>query len=181
MCLIVAFSGFSALSAEVVWTRLLSLLFGTTTYTFAIILAVFLTGIGIGSTVAAKIAERASRPFQCLALSQLALVLSIPHGMLGNAVIPRTWDDFQHLYETEGQNTAVAVQIYKGRPERYLCVSGKVVASTLTRDRRLQLMLGHLPALLHPQPKDTLTVGLGTGTTAGSFVLYPDIEQINVC
>jgi spermidine synthase len=45
----VALSGMTALAAEVVWTRLLSLLLGATVYTFSLILAVFLIGIGIGS------------------------------------------------------------------------------------------------------------------------------------
>src|SRR5262245_17786092 len=38
----IALSGMCALGAEVVWTRLLSLLFGASVYTFSIILAVFL-------------------------------------------------------------------------------------------------------------------------------------------
>ena len=49
--LAIALSGLSALGAEVVWTRLLSLLLGGTVYTFSIILAVFLVGLGIGSSV----------------------------------------------------------------------------------------------------------------------------------
>ena len=48
----------SALGAEVVWTRVLSLLFGATAYTFSLILAVFLVGLGIGSTVGAELARR---------------------------------------------------------------------------------------------------------------------------
>ena len=35
-------SGMTALSAQVLWTRLLSLLFGATVYTFSLILGVFL-------------------------------------------------------------------------------------------------------------------------------------------
>ena len=42
----ICISGLSALGAEVVWTRLLSLLLGPTVYTFSIILAVFLAGFG---------------------------------------------------------------------------------------------------------------------------------------
>jgi spermidine synthase len=49
----IALSGATALGAEVVWTRLLGLLLGATVYTFSIILAVFLVGIGIGSAAAA--------------------------------------------------------------------------------------------------------------------------------
>jgi hypothetical protein len=40
----IALSGFCALAGEVVWTRLLSLMFGATTYAFSIILGVFLFG-----------------------------------------------------------------------------------------------------------------------------------------
>ena len=46
----IGFSGLTALGAEVVWTRLLSLLLGATVYTFSIILAVFLTGLWAGSS-----------------------------------------------------------------------------------------------------------------------------------
>ena len=46
---------------------------------------------------------------------------------------------------------------------------------------RLQRMLGHLPALLHPKPRSVLVVGCGAGVTAGSFVLHPDVERIVIC
>ena len=42
----IALSGFTALGAEVVWTRLLSLHVGATTYTFSLSLAVLLLGLG---------------------------------------------------------------------------------------------------------------------------------------
>jgi spermidine synthase len=53
--LAIALSGAAALGAEVVWTRLLSLTLGATTYTFSMILGVFLTGLGIGSAAGAAI------------------------------------------------------------------------------------------------------------------------------
>ncbi len=58
--LAIALSGMSALGAEVVWTRLLSLILGGTVYTFSLILAVFLLGLGIGSSVGAFLARRAA-------------------------------------------------------------------------------------------------------------------------
>ena len=48
----------TALAAEVIWTRLLSLLFGATVYTFSLILAVFLFGLGIGSSIGSAIGAR---------------------------------------------------------------------------------------------------------------------------
>ena len=49
MLVAIGISGFCALAAEVVWARVLSLLLGATVYTFSIILAVFLTGLGSGA------------------------------------------------------------------------------------------------------------------------------------
>jgi spermidine synthase len=45
----IALSGACALGAEVVWTRLMAMLLGSTVYVFSIILAVFLIGIALGS------------------------------------------------------------------------------------------------------------------------------------
>ena len=69
----IGLSGMTALSAEVIWTRLLSLHFGATVYTFALILAVFLTGLGLGSTVGATLAGSVGSPRRALGWCQLLL------------------------------------------------------------------------------------------------------------
>src|SRR5207237_5720026 len=69
----IALSGMTALGAEVVWTRLLSLHFGATVYTFSLILAVFLAGLGIGSTTGASIARTSGNPRRALGWCQLLL------------------------------------------------------------------------------------------------------------
>jgi len=58
----IAISGATALAAEVIWTRILSLLYGGTVYTFALILAVFLLGLGIGSSIGSTLARSVERP-----------------------------------------------------------------------------------------------------------------------
>src|SRR5262249_20651775 len=73
----IGLSGLDGLGAEVVWTRLLSLLFGGTVYTFSIITGVFLIGLGIGSSVAARLARTAARPGTLFAVSQAGVALSI--------------------------------------------------------------------------------------------------------
>jgi spermidine synthase len=60
-------------------------------------------------------------------------------------------------------------------------VSGKVEASSEVHDMRLQRLLGHLSALMHPNPRTVLVVGFGAGVTAGSFVLHPGVERIVIC
>ena len=73
----IALSGLTALSAEVIWTRLLSLHFGATVYTFALILAVFLVGLGIGSTTGATLARDIASPKRALGWCQLLLCAAI--------------------------------------------------------------------------------------------------------
>ena len=75
--LTIALSGMTALGAEVVWTRLLSLTLGATVYTFSLILAAFLSGLGIGSSVGSMIARLTNSPRLALAWCQALLVLTI--------------------------------------------------------------------------------------------------------
>jgi spermidine synthase len=73
----IALSGMSALGAEVVWTRQLTLLLGGTTYTFSIILAIFLIGLGLGSGIGSYAVREVVRPRRALAVSQFLLVGAI--------------------------------------------------------------------------------------------------------
>ena len=59
--------------------------------------------------------------------------------------------------------------------------AGKMQASTLPADMRLQRMLGHIPALVHQEPESVLVVACGAGMTAGTFVLHPDVKRIVIC
>lgn len=70
----IALSGMSALASEVVWTRLLGLSLGQTTYTFSLILAVFLFGLGIGSSAGSFIARNATKARAALGWCQFLLV-----------------------------------------------------------------------------------------------------------
>jgi spermidine synthase len=73
----IGLSGASALAAEVIWTRLLSLLLGATVYTFSIILAVFLAGLGLGSSVGSFLARGSVRPRVALGWCQWLLAGAI--------------------------------------------------------------------------------------------------------
>ena len=73
----IAISGFTALGAEVVWTRLLTLILGGTTYTFSMILGVFLTGIGLGSTAGSFIARHVLEPRRALGIAQFLVVAAL--------------------------------------------------------------------------------------------------------
>ncbi|HWI19353.1 MAG TPA: fused MFS/spermidine synthase [Vicinamibacterales bacterium] len=324
-------SGLTALGAEVVWTRQLSLLFGASVYTFSLILAVFLAGLGIGGFAGSKIARRATSPLTMLATTQMLLAIAIAYGawaivnllpawqpraaflpavwkdpayafafdglrcavamlpatllwgasfpltlacaerqrhsadadfstlvarinatntlgsltgaiaftlvgipMLGSHVaqqvlvalagvssavlvwmtaarVPRlaaavvtvavaalvvpavpsrliaygrsvdSWDSIKSfLYLAEGATASVAVTEGVGGAKQFH-IAGKVEASDMDLDMRLERMLGHMPALVHPNPKSVLIVGVGAGVTAGALSIHPEIERIVVC
>jgi spermidine synthase len=322
----IALSGACALGAEVVWTRILGLLLGATVYTFSIILAVFLMGLGMGSYGGALL-SRFVRPQKAIGYCQLLLTAaiawtafmlakSLPYWPINPKLSPSPWFTFQIdvaraiwamfpatvlwgasfplalaavasgdddparpvgstyaantcgailgalafsmilipgigtqgsqrvlivlsavaslcmllpvvsssrakagsvwlaasmmvagilastvpripaglvaygrlflpvngsqiLYVGEGLNSSIAVSQFGAT--RQFHVSGKAEASNGAYDMRLQRMLGHLPALLHPKPRSVLVVGFGAGVTAGSFAVNPDVERIVIC
>ncbi len=55
-------SGFAALSMEVIWTRLLTIVFLGTTYAYTTMLTTMLLGIVLGSAVASALADRIKHP-----------------------------------------------------------------------------------------------------------------------
>jgi spermidine synthase len=86
----------------------------------------------------------------------------------------------QVLYTIEGRNSSVAItQWSDGAIE--IDVNGHVEATTEVFDMKLQRMVGHLPALVHPNPKSILGIGFGAGVSAGTFTRYPSVEHITIC
>jgi spermidine synthase len=103
---VIALSGLTALAAEVIWTRILSLLFGATVYSFSLILAVFLIGLGIGSSLGSALARGMARPrlalgacqmLLCAAMAWTAYMLaqSLPYWPINPQISTDPWFNFQ--------------------------------------------------------------------------------------
>jgi spermidine synthase len=108
-------------------------------------------------------------------------VPAIPAGLIAyGRYLPSRTQVAEAIYTGEGMNSTVAVTLLDGDILSFH-VCGKVEASTEPADMRLQRMLGHLSALLHPRPRSVLVVGCGAGVTAGTFVLHPEVERIVLC
>jgi spermidine synthase len=325
-------SGLTALGAEVVWTRQLSLLFGASVYTFSLILAVFLAGLGIGGFAGSKLARRTTNPQSILATAQMLLAVAIAFGAWAivnllpgwqprAAFLPTVWKDPAYVFAFDGLRCAlamlpatllwgasfpltlacaerhragtggldfsahvarinatntlgsltgaiaftligipmlgshvaqqvlvalaglsgavlmwgtaarglqltaavatviIAALVVPAVPARLIAygrsvdswdaiksfyylaegatasvavtegvagakqfhIAGKVEASDMDIDMRLERMLGHMPALVHPNPKSVLIVGVGAGVTAGALSIHPEVERIVVC
>jgi spermidine synthase len=74
--LIFGVSGFCAMSYEVIWTKLLSLIVGPTNYSFTIILVTFIFGLALGSFIFGRLGDRTERPETLLIATQIAAALS---------------------------------------------------------------------------------------------------------
>lgn len=81
------------------------------------------------------------------------------------------------LYWAEGADANISSIRVKGGHQAVL-VNGKVVASTEPKDLQCQYTLGHVPMLLHPDPRRVLVVGLGTGMTLGATAVHPAVREL---
>src|SRR5262249_2599420 len=104
--LAITISGLCALAAEVVWTRLLSLMLGATVYNFSIILAAFLAGLGIGSSLGSLASREVRNPKLAFGCCQLLLVpalawavwmltRSLPYWPINPSLSQSAWFNFQ--------------------------------------------------------------------------------------
>src|SRR2546425_12966111 len=90
-------SGASGLVFELVWTRELTLVFGSTTLAISTVLSVFMGGLALGSVTAGRVADRVRDPVRAYALAEAGVglyALAIPL-LLGlypsvNALLYRT-------------------------------------------------------------------------------------------
>jgi spermidine synthase len=316
--LAIALSGLCALAAETIWTRILGLLLGASVYTLSIIVAVFLTGLGIGSGLGSWLCRSLARPRLAFGWCQLFVAgaiawtaynlgASLPYWPVNPSLSSNIWFNFQldldralwallpptllwgasfplalaaaskgrdgsrlisrvyaantlgaivgalgaglllvawvgsqraeqvlivlataaglllmlpgrtgviatclavlwtgpmihsvppvakiliaHgryaatwvgkgdvIYADEGINSSVAVSRYPNGALTFH-VAGKIQASNVPRDMRLQRMLGHLTTLTAPGPRSVLVIGCGAGITAGAVSIDPRVER----
>ncbi|MFP6638784.1 MAG: fused MFS/spermidine synthase [Myxococcota bacterium] len=105
-------------------------------------------------------------------------------GPQGQRLLP----ELKLINYAEGRSSTVAVMDSRWSREagkktdlrRVITVNGKVVASDGSGDMDTQLLLGHVPVLLHPNPKSALVIGFGAGVTLGAVAAHKDIEEITL-
>jgi spermidine synthase len=83
------------------------------------------------------------------------------------------------VYSAEGMNSSVAVSRFPNGAQTFH-VAGKIQASNVPRDMRLQRMLGHLTTLTNRDPRSILVIGCGAGVTAGAVSIDPKVGHETV-
>ncbi len=69
-------SGVSALIYQVLWMRLLALVFGVTIHAASTVLAAFMAGLALGSTAAGRLADRVRRPLVVFAAAEAGIAVA---------------------------------------------------------------------------------------------------------
>jgi len=162
--------GFAALTLEVVWTRTLLLVFGSTVYSFTTMLSVFLFGIGLGSLVMTPLADRLERPWLALGLIQGGIGLFVLASIRGVDALPGLYLDMVAWGHLTWQRDLQAKFLLSAAMMLLPTVlSGAVwpVAVRIVRPRHADVgaQVGRLYA--------ANTFGSILGSLAGAFLLLP--------
>jgi spermidine synthase len=167
----IGISGATALAAEVVWTRLLSLLLGPTVYTFSLIVAVFLAGIGLGSFGGAAIARVAAAPRVALGSCQCLLVAALLWAAYALAVSLPAWPVMPSLSRSMRAEVEIDLvrSVWAVLPAACLWGASFPLALAAAADegRGLDRISGAVYA--------ANTVGAVLGATLASLVLLPSL------
>jgi spermidine synthase len=82
----------------------------------------------------------------------------------------------QVVYYRDGASATVSV--HREGSNVFLRINGKTEASTAD-DMPTQMMLGHLPLLVHPAPEEVAVIGLGSAVTVTAVARYP-VTRVDV-
>ncbi|HXG89275.1 MAG TPA: fused MFS/spermidine synthase [Vicinamibacterales bacterium] len=165
-------SGFASLTLQVVWTRLLALMLGPTTYAFSTMVAVFIGGLAVGAAIASRLAARSRQPLTglslCLALSvgcAAGSVLLVDRGFLSVAeVVSRADATFVSVLTRQA---LIAIVLLAPMTIAFGAAFPFAVAVATRRDDRVSADLGFIYAIN--------TAGAIVGALLAGFVLIPTV------
>lgn len=101
-----------------------------------------------------------------------------PEAFASRNLIAQQLKRYQVEYYGEGVSSIVAAS--RVGNDLVFSTNGRVEATTGAQDVQNQFGLGHLPMLLHKNPKEVLVVGGGSGMTLGSTLVYPSVNQVTL-
>jgi spermidine synthase len=90
------------------------------------------------------------------------------------AIDRRYGDQLLEFWRHEGAQTAVSVRASEFQHVLYL--DGLHQANDQPEMVRLHRAIGHLPMVLHGDPRQVLVVGMGGGATPGAVTQYPNVQ-----
>ena len=77
------------------------------------------------------------------------------------------------VFKSDGKDVSITVQRL---PRGHLAMRSNGKPDGSTNDAQSQISLGHLGFLMHPEARDVLVLGLGTGQTAAAVASHPGVD-----
>lgn len=165
-----AISGLAALVYQVAWTRILSLLLGSSVYAFSLILAVFIFGLAVGTVTTSNLLDRIRYLIKSFGITQIIIGLSslftIP--LFGRIPFVNRW-----VYENLGQQ----FQLMQGA--NFITILGLLFIPTFFMGAQFPIVIKILATKLETVGQNVgrvyafNTVGAIIGSFLAGFVLIP--------
>ena len=167
-----AVSGLAALVYQVTWTRILSLLLGSSVYAFSLILAIFIFGLAVGTVTTSNLLYRIRYLVRSFGLTQIIIGLSslfiIP--LFGRIPFVNRW-----VYENLGQ------QFHIMQGANFITILGLLFIPTFFMGAQFPIVIKILATKLETVGQNVgrayafNTVGAIIGSFLGGFVLIPTL------
>lgn len=165
-----ALSGATAMALEVLWSRTLAIVNGSSTYSFTIVLCTFLVGISLGSAVAARLWDRTKRPLLVLAGLFLFAAMGI---LLFHLLADDLPEMFLSMVEgTElGVDTVIGVHVFLSA----IIIVPTALALGAVMPVAIRAYVGEIDEVGRDVGKAYAanTLGAIVGSIAGGFVILP--------
>lgn len=167
---IFAISGFCSMALEVIWTKLLGLIVGPTTYSFTIVLVTFIFGLALGSIFFGWLADKTGKPFRILVFTQITAAicaLGISQ-LLGNSQLffAKVISVFQNQFTMLSVTNALILFGFMIIPTLCLGATFPLVGKIITRSvSNVGKSIGFAYAIN--------TIGAVSGSFFAGFVLVP--------
>ena len=166
-----ALAGLIALSLEIVWFRLMGVMLKSTAFTFGTLLALYLTGIGVGAGIGSLLVNRIRRPARVFLLLQAGIGIYAGLGVTGlllhvedgTAWLARYFAAYEPLHVAPAVAALAAFLAGEGAAPREFLLLYLVVPALLIGPPTL-LMGASLPLLQKRVQNDAARIGRRVGT-----------------
>ncbi len=152
--------------------------------TQATIISMSVAGLVVASLIGMKlqpIGGRAAVAATCLVALLIGAAVHHPWNrqLINSGPYLLQYPNLNTMYEFAGQKTFyydegvnVNVSVIGDLKPTTIYINGKPMASTAITDVANQYLLGHIPMLLHPNPRSSVVIGLGAGMTFSALVRH---------
>jgi spermidine synthase len=172
--IIFAISGFCAMAYEVIWTKLLGLIVGPTTYSFTIVLVTFIFGLALGSMFFGWLADKTRQVIWLLLFTQATAGLSVlaVSQLLGNSQMffAKLIFQFSNRFATLNISKAAILFVFMFLPTFCLGATFPLVGKIYTKSVSTVGKSIGLAYMVN-------TIGAVSGSFAAGFILIPLVGQ----